>query len=461
MTSATTLTVRNPWDGSTIGELPLANPETARAAGEAAAAIALTLRQQSALERSALLHRIRAGAAARSEALTATIIAESGKPRRYAAAEVARALQTLQAAAEEANRFGGEIVPLDWAPAGAGTLAFTQRVPIGPVFGISPFNFPLNLLLHKVAPAIAAGCPIVHKPASAVPLTAMLMGEIIAAAAALPGQVQILPMTSGLAEEQVRSGPYHGVSFTGSAGIGWHLKSVCGRKRITLELGGNAAAILAPDAELDRALPECIEAAFAYAGQVCISLQRLLIPQALYDSVRDQIVSLAESVAVGDPSDPATIVGPLITAGEADRAADWIAQAESAGARRLCGGERWHPQGLTPAVLEHVDPAQPLYCEEAFAPVLVLIPYRAWDDALRLANDSAYGLQAAVYTQDLRRIRQAHAALEVGGVIVNGPPTYRVDSMPYGGIKGSGFGREGVRYAMEALTEPRLCVVRE
>jgi len=459
-TTDSTATIHSPWDGAQVATVAVAGASEIAEACEAAQAIAPTLAAQPAHERSAMLRRLQSLVAREADALTDAIIAEAGKPRQYAAGEVARAQQTLQAAAEAANQMTGEMIPLDWTPAGENTLAFTKRVPVGPILGISPFNFPLNLMLHKIAPAIAAGCPIVHKPASSVAGVALRFAALVHEAGALPGQIQILPMPAAVAGELAATGPFAAISFTGSPAVGWALKDRARHRRITLELGGNAAAIIAPDADLDAALAALTEAAYAYAGQVCISLQRLFIHDSLYDKAKAALIDRIRTLSYGNPADSATVVGPLITNDDVARIQTQIAKAVAKGATVLAGGDRFGQQGLTPTLLEGVDPTLPLSAEEAFGPVLLLERYSDIDDAIARVNASAYGLQAAVYTHDIRTIRNLHALLEVGGVMINLPPSYRVDSMPYGGIKRSGFGREGVKYAIDEFTESRLCVIK-
>ncbi|MEO7993104.1 MAG: aldehyde dehydrogenase family protein [bacterium] len=451
--------VHAPWDGALIGQVQRAGPTELEQAMEAAANAAPILLRQPAHERQTLLREIRAGLEARQDEFASMIAWEVGKPIRYARAEVTRALGTLKIAEEEAGRIGGEVVPLDWAPHGADHVAFTRQFPLGPVIGISPFNFPLNLMMHKVAPAIAAGCPILHKPASSGAVTAWMFDQIVREAGALPGQVQIVPMSVATAEWLVTDPRFKALSFTGSPEVGWVLKAQAGHKKITLELGGNASAILAPDADLNDALPRCVEAAYSYAGQVCISLQRLFVHESQYDTVRARLILLVEAVKSGDPADPSTVNGPLITTGDADRIEEWIAAAVTGGATLLTGGAR-SGQIISAALLDNVDPEAALSCREAFGPVLILERYSEFAEACARINASRYGLQASVFTRDLGLAMQAHQTLHVGGVMINEPPTYRVDSMPYGGVKLSGLGREGVKYAIEEFTEPRLCVMR-
>ncbi|HYE76932.1 MAG TPA: aldehyde dehydrogenase family protein, partial [bacterium] len=453
------LGVTNPYDGSLVARVHRAGPEELARAMGAAVDAAPKVAAQPTHERMALLGRIADGLKQRQVEFVEAIVREAGKPRRYAEAEVQRGLMTLGYAYQEAGNLGGEAIPLGSSPAGAGLTAFVRRIPVGPAIGISPFNFPLNLMLHKIAPAIAAGCPIIHKPASAVPATALLFADVVNTAGALPGQVQILPMAAATMDPLIADARFKALSFTGSPEVGWDLKARAGRKKVTLELGGNAAAVLEPDADIDRALEDCLEAAFAYAGQVCISLQRLYIHEELYDALIPRLIKAVQQIPHGDPSDPRTVVGPLITNANAERIQAWVQEATSAGATLLAGGGR-ERQVLEPMLLEGVPPTVELGGTEAFGPVLLVERYRDFDEVLFRVNSTRYGLQHSVYTASLPKAMKALEIIEAGGVLINLPPTFRVDSMPYGGVKESGFGREGVRYAIEELyTEPRLCVI--
>jgi glyceraldehyde-3-phosphate dehydrogenase (NADP+) len=404
----------------------------------------------------AIADRIQANA----ESIAQLITAESAKPLRFARAEVARAVSTFTLAAAEALRFpNGEILPLDVIASGEGYHGHFVRVPAGPVLGICPFNFPLNLVAHKVAPALAVGCPVVIKPAPQAPLTALYLGSFFLDAARETGSdprlLQVAPLSVQTAQYLAESPAFALLSFTGSAAVGWHLKSTCGQKRITLELGGNAPAIVHSDADLHHAVTRCTLGAFASAGQVCIKVQRILVHRPIYADFRTALLDRAATVAVGDPADPNTIVGPVIDARSADRITTWVDEAIAEGASSLLLRRR-EGNTIWPVILEHVPPQSRIACEEVFGPVVTLEPYDTFDQAIALANSSPYGLQAGVFTSSLQLAHQAATDLEFGGVIINDVPMFRVDNFPYGGVKSSGLGREGVRYAMEDMTELRM-----
>ncbi|MDF1563314.1 MAG: aldehyde dehydrogenase family protein [Deltaproteobacteria bacterium] len=451
--------VLRPFDGSEVGSVHLAGPEQIEAALASAAAAAPALRETPAHQRAAWLDGIRQGIAARRERFVELIVAEGGKPRRFAEGEVARCLTTFSFAAEEARRIGGEVLPFDAVPTGEGRLGIVRRFPVGPVTAITPFNFPLNLVAHKLAPALAAGCPVLLKPADETPLCAGLLAEIYAEVGVLPGALAVLPCEVKdaaplTADERVRL-----LSFTGSATVGWMLKGLAGKKPALLELGGNAAVIVHEDADLEQAVERCAFGAFAHAGQVCISVQRIYVHAAVHDRFLEALVERTKALKCGDPSDPEVVVGPLRADRDADRILEWVRDAEAAGAVRHCGGER-EGRVITPMVFTGVDPSARLSCEEVFGPVVVVHRYEDWEEALARVDDSPFGLQAGVFTRDVGRVMEAHRKLEVGAVIHDDVPTYRIDPMPYGGVKGSGLGREGLRYAIEAMTEPRLLVLR-
>jgi glyceraldehyde-3-phosphate dehydrogenase (NADP+) len=393
------------------------------------------------------------------DGLAALLSAEAAKPIREARGEVRRALLTLRTAAEEALRIGGEATPLDVAAGGEGRFSISRRVPIGVVAGITPFNFPLNLVLHKLAPAIASGNPIIIKPSPRTPLTALKLGELALACGLPAGAVNVV---AGGAEPAVRlaeDGRIAMLSFTGSAEVGWKLKAAAGRKRVTLELGGNAANIVHADADLELAAARLTAGAFAYAGQSCISVQRVYAHRSIYSGLRQRLVAAAGRLRVGDPAEETTDVGPMISPAAAERAETWMREAVAAGARLACGGKR-DGGFVWPAILENVPPSAAIYKEEAFAPVLLLTPYDDFEAALAEANASRFGLQAGVFTRDLKLALKAFSALEVGAVLINEVSSWRMDPMPYGGVKDSGLGREGLRSAIEAMTELRLLILR-
>jgi glyceraldehyde-3-phosphate dehydrogenase (NADP+) len=418
-----------------------------------------------------MLLAVARGIERRRDIFVDTIVREAGKPLRFAEAEVARACVTFTLSAEESTRIAGELVPLDHVPVGAGALGMCARIAAGPVLAITPFNFPLNLVAHKLGPALAVGAPVVLKPAPQTPLTAMLLAEVLCDAAdetasthrtdaaTLRAMTSVLPCDNSLAERMVRDPRFAVLSFTGSADVGWHLRAIAGRKRVLLELGGNAAVVLAPDADFEAALDLVTPAAFGYAGQVCIKAQRLFVPRMRLASVTDALVARARAVGVLDPSLRESICGPLIDVRAAERVRTWIDEAEARGAQCLVGGMRSGNQ-LTPAVVTHAAPGMKLYDEELFGPVVTLHPYDSLAHAWEAVNHSRYGLQVGIFTRDLAIAGEAFRSLHVGAVVLNDAPTFRVDGMPYGGVKDSGSGREGVRYAIEEMTERRLLVVR-
>jgi acyl-CoA reductase-like NAD-dependent aldehyde dehydrogenase len=454
------LTVTSPWSGEVVGEVSLAGAEEWEAAINAAERAALTMRKLSSLERRQMLEALMAGVKARQVEITQSIVAEGGKPIIYARAEVSRGIMTLALAAGEAERLGGEVLPLDLTRATAGRWGITRRFPIGPVLGITPFNFPLNLVLHKVAPALAAGNPIIIKPPSACPLTALILADIYHQAGLPSGGLQVLPSSSALAEIAVADERLKALSFTGSAAVGWYLKGKAGKKRVILELGGNAACIVDAGADLDWAAKRAAIGSFAHAGQVCIAVQRLLVHQEVYEEFKTIFLATIErEISAGDPALEATVIGPMIDAKAASKVREWVQEARNGGARLICGNPGTGT--LIPAmVLEGVSREMKVWNQEVFGPVAVLTPFDDFSQALKMANDSEYGLQAGVFTKDLTHAWQAFETLEVGGVIINDAPVFRVDNMPYGGAKASGLGREGIRYAMEELTELRLMALK-
>lgn len=447
--------VRSPHDGSVLGEIAEAGPgDLDRAADEARKAFGTT-RGLPAFQRSDILRKTSDLLAKRRESIAQTIAGEAGKPLRLARAEVDRAVSTFSFAAEEAHRIGGEVIPLDAAPGGRGRLGIARRFPLGPVLAITPFNFPLNLAAHKVAPAMAAGNPVVLKPASATPLTALALGETLLEAGWPPPAISVMPCPGSQAARLVADPRFRLVTFTGSPAVGWTLRGLAGTKRVALELGGNAAAIVHEDGDLDLAVDRCVHGAYAYSGQVCISVQRIYVHRPVYERFLAGFVARTEKLAAGDPLDEKTDLGPLIDDAAADRVDTWLREASQAGARTRRGGAR-RGRFIEATVLEEARPGMKVHDAEVFGPVANLYPYDDFEEALRGANDSPYGLQAGLFTRDARRIFRAHEALDVGGVIVDDAPTFRVDHMPYGGEKASGQGREGLRYAIEEMTVLRL-----
>jgi acyl-CoA reductase-like NAD-dependent aldehyde dehydrogenase len=401
------------------------------------------------------LRSISGKVAERREQFARTMALEAGKPVKTARAEVDRAIFTFSVAAEEAGRIGGEYLPLDLQEFTAGRWGIVRRYPVGPIAAITPFNFPLNLVAHKVAPAIAAGCTIVLKPAPQTPLTALMLAEVVQESGWPAGALNVIPTTNEDAALIVSDDRLKMLSFTGSSAVGWRLKANSGKKKVTLELGGNAAAIIHSDTDLDFAAERCAVAGFSYSGQSCISVQRILVHKSAFDSFLQKFVERAKKLKTGDPLDESTEIGPLIRQSDAERAVNWVQEAVAAGAHRVLGGGR-KGSVVEPTILTSTRAEMKVNCEEVFAPVKTVEPYEDFSDALSRVNRSPYGLQAGLFSNDARLIFQAFDQLEVGGLIVGDVPTFRIDHMPYGGVKDSGLGREGLKYAIEEMTEPRL-----
>ncbi len=459
---ATTLAVHDPWTGEEVGRVPLADEAAAEQAVQACVRAQAGLAHLSSHDRKAILARTARAIDAKADEFATLIAREAGKPMALARAEVARGVSTFEIAAEEATRILGEVMPLDVTAASRGYSGSWVRVPAGPVIGIAPFNFPLNLVAHKVAPAIACGCAVVLKPPPQAPLTSMLLASCIRAAGAPEDAVQVAACEIDVAERLVRDDRFATLSFTGSAKVGWHLKSLAGKKRVLLELGGNAAVIVHDDAPLDWARDRIVNAAFGYAGQVCIKVQRLYVQRGVADAFVDALVERSRAMEPMSPQHPAAVCGPMIDEGNARRVQTWVEEATAAGAKLLCGGKR-EGNRVWPTVLAIDGAGRGLKVvdEEVFGPVLTVHRYDTWSDALAMADGTRYGLQAGIFTDSRTRVAQAFAALHVGGLVVNDCPTFRVDSMPYGGTRDSGLGREGVRFAIEEMTERKLLVVRE
>ena len=395
----------------------------------------------------------------RSDELAMSLCIEAGKPIADSRGEVTRLIDTFRIAAEESVRIHGEIIPMDIAPRAANYTGMWKRVPIGPCSFISPFNFPLNLAAHKIAPALAVGNPFVLKPASMTPVGALIIGEVLAETDLPKGAFSILPCSRDGAGQFTTDERFKLLSFTGSPEVGWDLKAKAGKKKIVLELGGNAGVIVDEDWDIDDAVSRIIFGAFYQSGQSCISVQRMFVHEALYDLFKDRLLQETGKLKMGDPKVEGNFIGPMIAESEAIRLESWIASATKAGARLLCGGAR-NGSMVSPAVLEGVPDDEPLSCREAFGPVAILEPFSEFDAALDRVNAGRYGLQAGVFTRDLYKANRAWDQLEVGGVVIGDIPSWRVDHMPYGGVKDSGLGREGIRYSMEEMTEMRLMVVR-
>jgi acyl-CoA reductase-like NAD-dependent aldehyde dehydrogenase len=459
-TEGEALEVRSPWDQGLVGRVTVATRADARQAVHHAVASLRRARALPRWKRREILEDVAAALIEQKERFAQLIVAEAGKPVRLARTEVDRAVLTFKTAAEEAARLGGESIPLDLTEGNEGRWGLLQRFPIGPVLAISPFNFPLNLVAHKVAPALAAGCPVILKPASQTPFTALALGEVILKAGWPAEALAVLPLsnadTAWLAEkeESIKL-----VSFTGSAKVGWELQARSGRKRVLLELGGNAALIVCADwRDLDEAAARTARAAFGFAGQSCVSVQRVFVERGVFQTFLWRVVEASAKLVSGNPSDEATEVGPLVRLSEAERVESWIREAVEGGAKLVAGGER-RGSMVTPAILTGTRPGMKVRDEEAFGPVVAIEPFDDFEQALADVNHSKYGLQAGLLTRDAGRILTAYRELEVGALIVGDTPSWRLDPMPFGGVKDSGLGREGIRSAIEEMTEPRMLVI--
>ena len=455
------LDVANPADaGNPAGSTYHATEDQYEEAVTAAVSAFEETRKLPAYERGRILREISAGIKARREELGRTIALEAGKPIRDALVEVDRASLTFRLGAEEAERMTGELIPLDLMASSKDRVGITRRFPIGPIAGISPFNFPLNLAAHKLAPAIASGNTIVLKPPSKDPLTMLTVAEIVESAGVPAGAVSILPMTRELGDRMVADDRFKLLSFTGSPSVGWRMKERAGKKKVVLELGGNAGVIVDKTADLDWAVKRSLVGAYSYAGQVCISVQRMYIHEAIWDAFMEKFLAGVQTLKVGDPLDPTTDVGPMVDEHQASRTQRWVEEAVAMGGKVLTGGTA-DGNFFPPTVLTDVPTTAQVCSNEAFAPLVVAFPFADLGDAIGRVNDSMFGLQTGVFTNDLLGAWQAFHELEVGGVIVNDIPTYRIDHMPYGGVKDSGLGREGLRWAIEDMTEIRIMVLAQ
>ncbi|MEQ3692324.1 MAG: aldehyde dehydrogenase family protein [Thalassolituus sp.] len=455
----TDLKVTDKYSGEIAYEVPLATPDVLDQAITAAVEATDAMRKMTVYERQAVLEHCIKRFTERQDELAEALCIEAGKPINDAKGEVGRLIDTFKIAAEETPRMLGETLPLDISPRAKGYRGMTQRVPIGPCAFISPFNFPLNLAAHKVAPAIAAGCPFVLKPASMTPIGALVIGEILAETNLPKGAFSILPCRRDSADLLTEDERLKLLSFTGSPDVGWKLKARAGKKPVILELGGNAACVVDNDWDLDDAVARVIIGAFYQSGQSCIGVQRLFVHSDVYEAFKEKLLVKTNALKSGDPKDPETFIGPMISEGEATRLHSWITDAQERGATLLCGGER-NGNMLQATLMENVPRDCELSAEEAFGPVAILEPFDDYDAVLKRVNDSRFGLQAGIFTRDIYKAQQAWDELEVGGVVIGDVPSWRVDHMPYGGVKDSGLGREGIRWAMEDMTELRLMVVR-
>lgn len=455
-----TMPVIDPYTGKTVASVAMAGPLEMDQAIAAAQKAFETTKTMSSHAAASILRKAAAGIEKNRKRLVEAIVAEAGKPVTLAEGEVDRSITTFTVAAEEASRIGGEWLPVDIDANSEGRIALTKRFPVGVVAGISPFNFPLNLVAHKVAPAIASRNCIVLKPASKTPITALILGEILEKAGATPGQYNVVPCSREVGEALATDPRVAKLSFTGSPVVGWRLMKLASGKKVTLELGGNAASVIHSDADLDWAVARSVKGAYVYAGQTCICVQRILVHKPVYARVVKALVKeINENIKTGDPRKKDVLAGPMINEGALAQTREWVAQAVAGGARILAGGEAQGPC-FQPTLLENVKRDMNVVCREVFAPVAVVQSYGDFDEALDMVNDSEYGLQVGVFTAGLKEAFRAFEKARVGGVIINDFPTFRVDNMPYGGVKLSGFGREGVRWAIEEMTETKLMVIK-
>jgi acyl-CoA reductase-like NAD-dependent aldehyde dehydrogenase len=454
------LTVELPFDGSPVGEVPRANPAEIDKAVSAAAAVKRDAANRTAYERYLWLHKASQIVDSRRDEFARAISSESGKPIREARVEVDRSIQTLVFSAEEAKRIHGEIVPIDAHPAGAGRFGFTLRRPRGVIGCITPFNFPLNLVCHKIGPALAGGNTVVLKPAEKTPLSAHLLARVFEETGLPAGYLNVVcGLGAEVGDALVSHRDVNMVTFTGSAAIGAHIRAKAGLKPVTLELGSNSAVIIDTDADLNLAIQRCRAGGFAHSGQVCIHTQRAYVAEPVLDEFRKRFTEKAAVMKIGHPLQEDTEVSSLITPAAAERVDGWVREAVGAGARMLVGGGRVGRATIAPTILETPDQSAKVVCDEIFGPVVAVAGYRTLEDAIALVNCSRYGLQAGVFTRDINKALYAAERLEVGGVMINDVPTFRVDQMPYGGSKDSGLGREGPKYAIEEMTELRTVVV--
>ena len=453
--------IKNPYDGRVAGEVTFGGPEEMELAVQSACDSFSIISSKPAHERATILRNIAQELSNRRQELGETIRDEAGKPVASALREVDRAVMTFSFAADEALRIEGDLLPMDNTSVGIGRIGLARRFPIGPILGVTPFNFPLNLVSHKVAPAIASGNSLLLKPSSQAPMSALILSQIARDAGLPAGALNVVPCPSEVANAVIPDPRLKMLTFTGSAAVGWSLRERAGKKRVTLELGGNAGTIVEPDVDLADAARKLAVGAFSYAGQVCISVQRVFVHESIYDGFIEVFLDCIEKEIIwGDPADPDVLCGPMIDSANADRIEEWIAEAQNRGAKVFRNGER-KGNLVPPTVLTDVDPKLRIACNEAFGPVAVVDRYTSFGEALNKVNDSVYGLQAGIFTHDIGKVMQAFRELEVGAIIHNDSSVFRTDPMPYGGVKESGLGREGLRSAIEEMAELKLLVLRE
>ncbi len=450
--------VRFPYNNEVVAEVFQASDADLEEAVQSAVKGFEITRKLPAHRRSQILYNLLSLMEKRMPDLVEALVMEGGKTQNVARGETERAMETVRVAAEEAKRVGGEIVPMDWTEAGEGRMGIVRRFPLGPVLGIAPFNYPLNLACHKLAPAIAAGNSFILKPATATPLSGLLLGELVLEAGFPPEALSVVTCRGSKAEKLVADPRIAYFTFTGSSEVGWHLKSVSGRKRVGLELGGNAAAIVHEDANISYAVSRIANGGFTNAGQNCISVQRVLVHKPVFQQTLDLLVDRISKMKFGDPRDPEVVVGPMIDKWAAKEAFEKVQEAIEQGAQAVLGG-KCEGTMFQPTVLVNTKPEMKVNRTELFAPVITVTPYEDFEEAIRLANDTDYGLQSGIFTQNVNRILKAYEEIEVGGLQVNDVSTFRIDQMPYGGVKGSGIGREGPKYVIEEMTEMKLMVI--
>ncbi len=451
------LQVANPYTGRAFAETYLAGENELEAAIDRAQSVENTMKSLSSFRRYEILFHVSKELILKKDYLAGVLAQEAGKPMVYAAAEIDRSAQTFLIAAEESKRLPKEYISLDWSSAGVNREGMVKYFPLGLVAGISPFNFPMNLAAHKIAPAIAAGCPIILKPASATPLSTLELARIVDETPLPKGALSIIPMNRTTGEKLVTDERFKLLTFTGSPKVGWQMKREAGKKKVVLELGGNAGVIVTRSADIDFAVKRCLIGGFAYSGQVCIHAQRIFVEKPVFDDFTEKFVEGAKTLKSGDPLHPETQISVMIDEPNARRVESWVTEAVQRGAAILCGGNR-KGSFFEPTVLTNTEASMKVNCLEIFGPVVTVEPYTDFEEAIRLVNDTPFGLQAGVFTNRMNDINMAFDRLEVGGVIINDVPTFRVDHMPYGGIKDSGLGREGVKYAICDMMEPKILV---
>ena len=454
------LSILNPYNQEVFATVSLADSSHLEIAIDKADKIFSTVRHLPSVVKSEILLSIAQQLQANADEFAKIIALESGKPLFYAKGEVTRCVDTFTIAAEETKRLNGEFFSLDAVKSGKDRFALTKLFPEGPVVGISPFNFPLNLVAHKIAPALAVGAPVILKPASKTPISALMLGKLIMNTEWPKDAISIVPCSGKDAKPLVEDPRIKILSFTGSAEVGWNLKRTCGQKKTILELGGNAGVIVHSDADLDYAAQRCVMGSFSYSGQVCISVQRIYVEQSIFGQFIDKFKSETEKLVIGDPLDPKTTFSAMVDEENAIRIEKWVNEAVTSGAKVLVGGKR-NKTMYPPTALTNVPKTEKVVCDEAFGPLVVIEPYSNFNDAVKMVEDSDFGLQAGVFTNDITRILKAYDGINTGGIMINDVPTFRVDQMPYGGNKNSGFGREGIKYSMQEYCHIRLLTINE